>query len=544
MEEGDLIFVPSGISHLTGHIGILAKDKDNNLVVCEAEKSSGVQFRTIKEFVNDPDYREVYTFNVDVEDSKKKEAASYASARIGELYNLGSNQWSNLWCNPYNEDNHEWYCSKLVYMAYLSSGVKLNFKLLLSLILPTSLVDPQVNPFVPTPPKMVLSKFGYNAGWRVEKNPRFVADVTGNNYPDIVGFADDGVHISFNKGNGTFQNPAKLINDFSYNAGWRVEKHPRFLADMDKRSLLDIVGFGYDGVFIASNNGNKTFTNPKIVINDFGYNAGWRVEKHPRFLADMTGDGRLDIAGFKDDGVYISINNGGGSFKGPVKVINDFGYNAGWRVEKHPRFLADMTGDGRQDILGFGDDGVYISINNGDGSFGNAVKVLSNFGYSAGGWRVEKHPRFLADMTGDGRQDIVGFGDDGVYISINNGDGSFQGPVKLLDDFSYNAGWRVENHLRFLADMRKASDGLLDIVGFGNDGVYISYNEGMGRFTKPIKVLSTFGYYDNAGGCRIEKHPRFLADTKGRSLLDIIGFGNDGVFVQYSSPRWEKQIKT
>ena len=28
-----------------------------------------------------------------------------------------------------------------------------------------------------------------------------------------------------------------------------------------------------------------------------------------------------------------------------------------------------------------------------------------------GGWRVEKHPRLLADLTGDGRADIVGFGD-------------------------------------------------------------------------------------------------------------------------------------
>ena len=42
---------------------------------------------------------------------------------------------------------------------------------------------------------------------------------------------------------------------------------------------------------------------------------------------------------------------------------------------------------------------------------------MNNFGYNAGGWRVEKHPRFLADTTGDGRADIVGFGNAGVWVA-------------------------------------------------------------------------------------------------------------------------------
>jgi hypothetical protein len=41
--------------------------------------------------------------------------------------------------------------------------------------------------------------------------------------------------------------------------------------------------------------------------------------------------------------------------------------------------------------------------------------VVANFAYTAGGWRVERHPRFLADLTGDGRAEVVGFGDAGVW---------------------------------------------------------------------------------------------------------------------------------
>jgi hypothetical protein len=33
------------------------------------------------------------------------------------------------------------------------------------------------------------------------------------------------------------------------------------------------------------------------------------------------------------------------------------------------------------------------------------------------GWPVESHPRLVADTTGDGRADVVAFGDDDAYVS-------------------------------------------------------------------------------------------------------------------------------
>jgi hypothetical protein len=43
--------------------------------------------------------------------------------------------------------------------------------------------------------------------------------------------------------------------------------------------------------------------------------------------------------------------------------------------------------------------------------------VIANYAFNAGGWRVDQHPRFLADINGDGRADVVGFGNAGVYVS-------------------------------------------------------------------------------------------------------------------------------
>ena len=232
---------------------------------------------------------------------------------------------------------------------------------------------------------------------------------------------------------------AKLVIDnFGYNAGgWRVDQHPRMPADVTGDGRADIVGFGNAGVYVSRNNGNGTFQPPQLVVGNFGYNAGgWRVDQHPRFMADVTGDGRADIVGFGNAGAYVSLNNGNGTFQPPQLVVANFGYNAGgWRVDQHPRLLADVTGDGRADIVGFGNAGVYVSRNNGNGTFQPPQLVVGNFGYNAGGWRVDQHPRFMADVTGDGRADIVGFGNAGVYVSRNNGNGTFQAPQLVVRQF-------------------------------------------------------------------------------------------------------------
>ena len=189
------------------------------------------------------------------------------------------------------------------------------------------------------------------------------------------------------------------------------------------------MGFGECGVWTALGDGNGGFAPPRVV-DDFGYSAGgWRVDKHPRFVADVTGDGRADIVGFGDAGVWVSRNNGYGAFRTDM-VVPNFGYTAGgWRVDKHPRMLADLTGDGRADIVGFGDAGAGSPSTTAPAGSPPATLAVTNFAYTAGGWRVENHPRLLADVTGDGRADIVGFGDAGVWVSRNNGYGTFADPT-------------------------------------------------------------------------------------------------------------------
>ena len=263
-----------------------------------------------------------------------------------------------------------------------------------------------------------------------------------------------------------------------------------------------------------------------------GYEAGgWRVEKHPRFLADLTGDGRADIVGFGDAGVWTALSNGDGTFQAPRFVLANFGFKAGgWRVDKHPRFLADMTGDGRADIVGFGDAGVL------DGARAMATGrsrrrklVLADFGLQAGGWRVDKHPRFLADITGDGRADIVGFGDAGVWTALSNGDGTFQrAEVRARRTSGSRPAAGGSRSTRASSPTSPATAAQTSsasaMPGCGRRSAMAT-----GRSGLRSSCSATSGTRPVAGGST--KHPRFLADITGDGRADIVGFGDAGVYM-------------
>ncbi|OLF18569.1 hypothetical protein BU204_06415 [Actinophytocola xanthii] len=270
-----------------------------------------------------------------------------------------------------------------------------------------------------------------------------------------------------------------VLAAFGVNQGWQVNAHPRMLADITGDGRADIVGMGNAGVYTAVALGNGGFAAPQFVLAGFGVNQGWQVNSHPRMLADITGDQRADIVGMGNAGVYTAVALGNGGFAPPQFVQSAFGVNQGWQVNSHPRILADITGDQRADIVGMGNAGVYTAVALGNGGFAPPQFVQSAFGVNQG-WQVNSHPRILADITGDQRADIVGMGNAGVYTAVALGNGGFAAPQFVLSAFGVNQGWQVNLHPRMLADI--TGDQRADIVGMGNAGVYTAPALGNGDF--------------------------------------------------------------
>ncbi|MFB9463451.1 FG-GAP-like repeat-containing protein [Streptomyces cinereospinus] len=373
-------------------------------------------------------------------------------------------------------------------------------------------------------------------GWWAGLGERFLADTTGTGRADIVGLAPaKGAVTSSSRGDGTFDDERVLhrpVPSPSPADLWT-------LADTTGDGRPDAVVLCADGVRVSPQDEDGTFApaagEPALTAFGHGQQAGgWRADKHPRFLADTTGNGRLDIVGCHDDGVWISLQDEDGTFA-PIAgepVLRAFGHDekaGGWRADKHPRFLADTTGNGRLDIVGCHDDGVWISLQDEDGTFTDPLYVLDDFGADQGWSSVEEHPRFLVGTTVGKAVDVVGFGPQGVAVSRGRGDGTFEPPQLVLNDFGSAQGWTSGKHLRLLADV--TGDGNPDIVGFGDEGVWVSHSRGDGRFEQAQLVCRGFGYDEDAGAWRVGHHPRFLADITGDGRVDIVGFGGPGVYV-------------
>ena len=175
-----------------------------------------------------------------------------------------------------------------------------------------------------------------------------------------------------------------------------------------------------------------------------------------------------DLVGFGQDGVYIALSTGSG-FGAISKWTSSFDLSHGWTVSQYVRTVGDVDGDGMADLVGFGQDGVYIALSTGSG-FGTISQWTTSFDLSHG-WTVSQYVRTVGDVNNNGKADLVGFGLDGVYISLPFGSG-FSLPSRRTTSFDLSHGWTVSDYVRTVGDVN--GDGKADLVGFGLDGVYIA----------------------------------------------------------------------
>ncbi|MGN6107128.1 MAG: FG-GAP-like repeat-containing protein, partial [Kofleriaceae bacterium] len=361
----------------------------------------------------------------------------------------------------------------------------------------------------------------YNLGWRVDQHVRLVKDLNQDGRGDLVGFGDGGVYVVESQADGGYGPTRLAVSNMGRNHGWTNKDHVRTLADVNGDGLLDIVGIGPGSVAVALRQASGLYSGLTTWTTDFTTNAGW-TSASARFFGDVTGDGKADVVGINDWGAYVAPA-GGSWFE--AKQLWVRGFAQGWDHSKHIRLLTDVNGDGLADLVGFGEDGVYVSKSNGL-RFSVPEKVSSAFGYNTG-WRVGHHVRAVANLNGDRYADLIGLGPNGVQVALGTATG-FGEPKVWLNDLGDAGGWYASMHDRLIGDVD--GDGLDDLVGVSGY-VYLARNKG-DRF-EPLAIVSE--ELTTPKGWDITKHPRFLSDVDGDGQLDLLGFFNDAV-------HWERLI--
>jgi Ca2+-binding RTX toxin-like protein len=332
------------------------------------------------------------------------------------------------------------------------------------------------------PDGVLVSNFAVGAGgWSSQDRfPRHIADVNGDGYSDIVGFGQAGVLVSFGSAGGSFSGAGLVLADYGQASGWATDNQfHRELADVNGDGRADIVGFGYAGTLVSLARPDGSFAGPITGVANFGADQGWVTQDgFARTTGDVNGDGKADLIGFGFAGTLISLGNGDGTFQGVTLALANFGVEQGWTSNNaFHRTVADVNGDGLDDIIGFGSAGTLVALSKGDGTFGMTQLVLTNFGKEQGWSSQNSFAREVADVNGDRRADIIGFGIAGSYVAYGEADGTFS-PARLdVVNFGANQGWTSDNtYHRQLADIN--NDGTMDIVGFGQGGVLAGLNQG------------------------------------------------------------------
>jgi hypothetical protein len=224
-----------------------------------------------------------------------------------------------------------------------------------------------------------------------------------------------------------------LVNDgsgqFSESGSVTMGTNHVKLVDMDGDGKLDLVSshdFGNQLCF-ARGNGNGTFQTP--IIRDVGEKIEGLV------IADITGDGKPDVVATTTDSLLLVPNDGTtGVINGTITTYA----HSDW--EALGLATGDFNGDGKPDVAVAGrtTHAVHVFLNNGAGGLAPDVAYPTTGSHEVGGVSV-------GDVNHDGKPDLLaGYFDvpqEGIYLGTGNGtfgtpttlDTPDRGPAALAD---------------------------------------------------------------------------------------------------------------
>jgi hypothetical protein len=265
---------------------------------------------------------------------------------------------------------------------------------------------------------------GANGWGSLDANPRYLTDVDHDGKADLIGFSNGGgVVVALSTGS-SFGAAPQWSGGFDHANGWNSQDAtPRYLADVNGDGWPDIVGFSHDGVDVALNqhSGNVSlhaFGAASVYHIGFTTAEGWSSNSvYPRFVIDVNNDGRADIVGFSADGVSVSLATPSGGFGPPSEWVRAMGTSQGWSDQNsYPRTIGRFDCDPYPDLVGFGASGVLVSLNEGGTSFTCPATISIGFDHAQGWSSQSQFPRFLANVRPNTHADIVGFSASGVAV--------------------------------------------------------------------------------------------------------------------------------
>lgn len=375
-----------------------------------------------------------------------------------------------------------------------------------------------------------------------------IEDVNGDGLSDFVSFDEkSNVYVIYNSYSGWLKleepNKIKVYNNYkwenSFASEWDKQKNRIQLADMNNDKLPDLVLFWKDGVYVALNQYGDKFDKQTRWLAAFGSND-FDVNYDFRTLSDLNNDGLPDLVYFSDNGLQVAMNIGGLKFDNPILISSQTKSKENTNAYSYSPSIADLNADGKLDFILIKNlktlnkvdsnafwisdmlraNNVYMFLNISSEFYGQSSSV-SRSDY----WDPAYHIRSFTDLNQDNLPDLVAFKTSQLKTATNEIKGyTFEITNSQSYAFSQYSHDSLDKKFRSLVDFN--SDGLVDVVLFRCEGVYVLYNAG-------TKFLDAQLLTDTIKSCSSEyavRNPRLVHDVDGDGRMDLVSIDDEATF--------------
>ena len=340
-------------------------------------------------------------------------------------------------------------------------------------------------------------------------------DVNGDGRADLCARGAAGVRCWL-AGDGGWTELASAV-PWSDEAGWDdVSRHATLrMGDLDGDGRADLCGRGDTGVMCARSTGDG-FEPETMWLDALSDAAGWDAPEHYATLrlADVNGDGRDDLCARGPEGFDCWLSDGerfATYVEGP-RWSDAGGFDAPSRYGSIR--MGDIDGDRRADVCALVEAGVECWRSDGAGF---PERVAGPAWSDAGGWGAVSSwsTLRLVDYDGDGLDDLCGRGPDDLRCAPSLGSGF--GEERSIAPLANASGWSDPSNYATLRVGDVDGDGAQDLCLRANIGVacYLVHGE-------TIDVVTGPGWSDDSGWSAAAYYQTIrLADMDGDGLDDV-----------------------